>query len=372
MLRASSTWRSSLLLGAVVALLPAAAEARLCWPAVLDNGLRLQRREPMPVQWLPLLFRQHEVCSRRPERAGELRVFVTGSSGIYGFPLGPDQAVSGILNARRTPAGPPVHFYNLGHLFTYQVKDALIVRESLGYQPDLIVHALVLSDFVHRAPVGFPGVAAFLRGNRGALAAFAEERPPGLVEPLALIREAQAGERWPPAVENWRQTGRFVRMTAEANAHSLLAGSRQAAVPSAPFPLPQDDPDYDCTELVARYAAHWESWREWNILAYLESVRNAADVPIVVVNWPVAERPRGRCYSARFPRAELRRYFGWVRREAGDRGLPLLEYQDLLRPDEFFDSIHPNAAGQRKIARQLEIDLAPLLVEARTADAAAK
>ena len=252
--RVSSTWRSSLLLAAALALLPVDAAARLCWPAVLDGGKRLQRREPMQVNWLPLLFRQHEVCSRSPEHEGEIRVFLTGSSGIYGFPLGPDQTVTGVLNGRRPSARPAVHFYNLGHLFTYQVKDALIVRESLAYEPDLIVHALVLSDFVHRAPVRFPGIGAFLKGNRSALATFAGEQPAGLVEPLARIRDANSAERWPPAVDNWRQMGRFVRMTAEANARVLLRRVRPASgAPPTVFPLPPEDSDYDCEALVEQF-----------------------------------------------------------------------------------------------------------------------
>ena len=356
---ASSTWRSSLAAVALIALLPAgSAWAQVCWPPVVEDGQRLQRLGDMPVTWLPLLFRQHEVCWRRGD--DERRVFLTGSSGVHGFPLPARKSVAGQLNSI---GAHKAHFYNLGHLFTYQVKDALVVRESLRYRPDLIVHMLVLSDFVHRAPIRYQAIETFLEGNRGAVAEFAREAPPGLADPLARIRDDLAGGRWTAAVEDWRQTGRFVRMTANAHARRLRASALHpvAAPPPTPPDPPSDDPDYDCAATLRQHQEAFAGWTEWNILEYLAAVREQTGVRVVVVDWPVARRPRGRCSSVRYPKRALREYRRWLRQTSDELDLPLLDYSTLLAASDFFDSIHPTAEGHRKIATQLAIDLAPHL-----------
>lgn len=359
-------WRSSLLAAALLALLPGGAAARLCWPPVVEGGQRLQPVHPIPVTWLPVLFRQHEVCWRTPAGEDEKRVFLTGSSGVFGFPHPAELSVAGLLNTRRSFEGR-VHFFNLGHLFSYQIKDALVLREALEFEPSLIVHAVDLSDFVHQAPLLYTPVHLFLMANRSEIAAFADEAPPGIAEPLAMIRDAY--DKWEAPhtpLDDWRQVGLFVRLTAEANAHWLrdLPGMRpQSVAPFRPQPneIPEDLANYSCRKTLQDYEQQWKRWSEWNILEYLADVRKRTGIPVVIVHWPVAERPRGRCFSARFPKAELAEFRGWLEQQTRELGLPYLDYFSLLPTRDFIDSIHATPEGQRKIATQLARDLEPWL-----------
>jgi len=111
-----------LLLGAAT---PALARPSFCLPPVFDRGLRLHPLPAPKVYWLELLFRQHEICWRKPASPDELRVALVGNSAMYGFPLAVEDSFAYRMNDDFVRRGVPAHVFNLGFVTTYQVKDAL-------------------------------------------------------------------------------------------------------------------------------------------------------------------------------------------------------------------------------------------------------
>jgi len=353
-------WRSSALALLLLALAPA-ARSDVCLPPTFEGGTRLIRPGQARVLWLEPLLRQHEACWRSPARPDEQRVFVYGSSSIFGFPHPSAKSAVGLVNRAFAADGTPAHLFNLGMVWTYMPKDALIVHESQRFAPDVIVYAVTLDDFYHHAPAGFPPLDAFFLANSAAVDAFAAESPPGVAEPLARYESDWAGDRpLEPAWRRWRQAGLFVRVGVE----QLGRGVRARWFPGLAYDAPPVDPaktHYDCAAVHERFDAFWKDWRDWSLLPYLAQLRREHGVEVLVVNWPVAYEPVGDCHNARYRTTDLEAYRRWLRVQASAHELGFLDLHGLLGAGDFVDSIHPTAEGQRRIAGRLGAALRALL-----------
>jgi hypothetical protein len=361
MRRSSSTWLFSaclLLVGA------AAGEARLCLPPAYEGGKRLQAMPAPDAFWLELLLRQHEVCWRRGND-GEARVFLIGDSGPLGFPGPADQAVAGVLNRRFDETGVRAHVFNFGLVTTYQLKDALILRLALDYQPDVILYPITLGAFIHVAPVIFPSLSPLMDANMVALREFAAGKPAGLGEPLERYRASFAQE--PPRGVLWklRQLGTLVRSAVRHYAKALtrlLTGEEQKLIAAA------DKGWYDCARTKQQEQKHFVGWQSWNVLAWLEQVSRERGIPVLLVNWPTQRVPLGECYNPHHTRTAIEEWDVWLRNEAAARGLTYLDLREMLGSGDFVDTRHIMPHAHRKVAEAL----APTLEEMVRARAAAR
>lgn len=353
--------RSSAAAGALVlALLAPAAASAVCLPPTMERGLRLQEVGGQRVQWLPLLLRQHEVCWREAERADEQRVFVVGNSGIFGFPHPVEKSVAGRLNVRFAEREPPAHFFNLGMEYTFSLKEALILRRAAAYEPDLVIYGLTLDDLNTLVPLLYAPSGRFMRTNARDVGTLAVQEPPGLADPFARYDD-YLRKKAPPALwSELRSAGSFLRVAAKVHAQQLLA---RAGVLGDAEPLPpgRRTDDYDCAKIAETFERRFGGWQEWNVVAYVDWIRQQTGSEVLIVNWPIAREPRDRCYNARYTRASLLEFNRWLERETGRHGIPYVDLHDLLPAQSFLDSIHPNINGQKKIADALVAPVTALL-----------
>jgi hypothetical protein len=353
-------WRSSALATLLVLAAAAPSPAQLCLPPLYEDGTRLIAPAETRVLWLEPLLRQHEVCWREPGSAAESRVFVLGSSGIFGYPHAAGETAVAAVNRSFDERGTPAHLFNLGMVWTYGPKDALILHEALRFEPDAIVYAVTLDDFYHRSPSGFPPVDSFFLANSRAVDRAAAAGLPGIGEAFERYRahwtDDVAGEAlW----RSLRESGRLARV----GARQIALRARAAWVPGAagdPVPPEESRKGYDCED-VKRFALHWIGWQDWSLLPWLADLQRASGTRVLVVNWPVAADPVGECFNSRYPKANFDDYNAWLARETEARGLRYLDLHDALGPDQFVDSIHPNVDGQRAVAERLEAALRALL-----------
>lgn len=372
--RSLSTWLfSTWLLACSAASGAAAQQPTWCLPPIFDGGQRLHGPDGWHVFWLDPLFRQHEVCWRTPERPDEARVLLIGNSAIYGFPLPVEETVAYLLNRLFSRDRVAAHVFNLAAVATYQLKDALIIHEALKYRPDMIVYPLTLAefarypatlaDFAQLPPQPWHGLLQVFESNRGTIQALAKEQPAGLSEPVDLFNKflENSGTSWYGLAQE--QLGTLIRTAARAHARSLL----RRLVPDAPpqTELPGRQTHYDCGQTKRQMDLYYRDWQRWNIIAYLAQIRDATGVTVVLVNWPVAHEPVGDCYNVRYTNAALEQYDVWLRAQAEERQLPYVDLHDMLRADEFVDSLHVMAPGQRKIAERLAPVLEALLTTRR-------
>jgi hypothetical protein len=334
-----------------------------CLPPLFDGGLRLHALPTPKVFWLELLLRQHELCWRKAAPPGELRVVLFGSSAVYGFPLSAEESVGGCLNRHFAGRGARARLFNLAFVNPYQLRDALIIREALAYDPDVILYPLTLAEFHHIAPMPFPPVIKFFDANRGPLSAMISAPPPGLEEPLSRYGQhlQRRGSNHYPT-DQLREAGLFVRLGARSLAESI------AARLNAPLPPFQARPKghqavYDCSETEWKMASSFANWKQWNVLAYLEVLQRELGVQVLIVHWPIAHQPLGACYSVRYTNAAVADFATWLREESAARGLGYLDLHDLLPLDLFLDSLHPSPQGHRRVAEAVARVLDPMLEE---------
>ena len=97
---------------------------------------------------LSAMFASHELHAEN-NNPREFKVILIGDSSVWGYLLTPQQSLSGQLNQAglHLADGRPVHFYNLGYPTISLTKDLLILRQALGYQPDLVIWLTTLEAF---------------------------------------------------------------------------------------------------------------------------------------------------------------------------------------------------------------------------------
>ena len=360
----TSLFSAALLGHALLAPPPAPA---VCLPPTFDGGKRLHQLPTPTVNWLQILLRQHEACWRTPRDPDELRVFVVGSSAVYGFPLPADQTFTERLNERFAAHGVAAHLFNLGYVTTYQLKDALILYAALDYAPDVIVYPISLADFMHRVPALFPPMLIdFFDVNDRVVGAMAARGVAGLEEPLAVYGDlAEHPESWRGTwLGRLQDVGALVRLWVNDGARSGSAALGGGSRPPPPVLVNGRQRDYDCPTTQSDFAEGWPDWKSWNVLAWLQQLQATRGTPVVVVNAPVAHEPVGACYDVRYPTAAFEEYVAWLRDEAERRGLAYVDLHDAVPADEFVDSIHVDAAGHRRIAERLEAPLVEVLKQA--------
>ena len=331
----------------------------VCLPPAFDRGERLQEVGAMRLAHLELAFRQHRVC-REPLPGAGPRVFLVGNSAVLGHPLPWPQSFAAQLNERF--AGGEARIFNLGTLFTYQLKDVMVLEAGLRYRPDLVVWGVTLKDFLPKAPIPEPpGVIEFFAVNSARVRALAEAPPAGMREPLA--RYAAALEAAPPAPEPWlllRSAGAYLPLAVRHATRELLerrlldpADVPPASIDPALLPPPEPDPAWRCGDVEASFREHYGGWSRWSALPWLAQLSRETGLRILVVNLPVVHQAIGRCYNALYPTAAFREYLQWMARETQANGLDYLDLHDLLPASEFLDPLHPSAAGHRRVAEAL-------------------
>lgn len=341
-------------------LLAAAARGEMgCLPPLFDGGQRLHGLDPVKLLWIEPTLRQHELCWR--DVPGEVRIIVLGNSAIFGFPLPAEQSFAARLNARFDAAGTAAHVFNLAWIFTYFLKDALILDRALAYHPDVIVYAVTLADMTHLAPPPFPPLLEFLRENADTVERLAADPPPTLGEPLAAITDSFDDEQLDRLSARRIAAGTYLRLVLRQQARRLATAL--GAPPKPPRPKTADPRNYDCAKVTRQNDLFFRDFQTWSLLGALADIRARSGQRVLVINWPVAHEPRDDCYNGRYTNARLAEFNAWLAAETARLELPYLNLSNLLAPSDFLDSLHVSSAGHQQIADHVAAALAPLLAE---------
>lgn len=332
-----------------------------CLPPLFEDGQRLHSVPSPTAFWLWPLLRQHQLCHAARARPADLRAILIGNSAVLGYPLPFDETFGARLNESLAEDGVRGRVFNLGFLYPYELRDALVLHAALEYRPDLIIYPLTLADFPHQAPFPLPEMHAFFESNDMALHELARDGLPGLDEPLRLYDSAAtAGTRTRAYLARLQGIGALARAAAHAHAEVLARWVDPLPTPRLPEPR-RSRSKYDCRQTLVQGARRYRNWQDWNILAYLQQVRDTDGIPVLIVNLPVTHEPIGKCYNVRYATAAVERFNQWLRAECEARGFAYVDLHDLLPPDEFVDPLHPSAEGHRRVAERLAPEVETLL-----------
>ncbi|MGH7788844.1 MAG: hypothetical protein ACRERC_18385, partial [Candidatus Binatia bacterium] len=340
---------------------------RLCLPPAAEDGRRLHRQTVYTGTWLPFWLRQHELCWR--DERGEVRIGLFGNSAVYGFPLPAEQTVAEQVNRRFAESETPAHLFNLGYIFTYMLRDIVVIDAALPYDLDVIVYAFTLADMYHSAPAFYPPMLVrFFDTNLDTLAGLIANPPTGLEEPFGEMRpllvKTPLLKRWSDRLD---QIGIGVRLIATHHAEHIAR--RLAIMPPEQQPTtPQRNTTYDCAQTLADNERQLFDWHTWNVLESLNAIRARTGTAVLVVNWPVSHEPVGDCYNFRYSNPFANGFNAWMKSETDRLGLPYLDLHALLPPERFFDSLHLDADGQDQVAARVFDALRPLIDARRQAE----
>ena len=273
---------------------------------------------------------------------GEFRVLVLGDSSVWGTLLRPEETLSGQLNALGLRCGgKPARFYNLGYPTLSLAKDLMILREGMGYQPDLILWPLTLESFPRGRQLESP-LAANNADRLGALAR--ETNLPLAVEGLAqptFWERTLIGRRRPAA--DWLRL--------------QLYGFAWAATG-----VDQDYPD--TYEPAARDLEADPAYHDWlpptlplDELAFellLAGMAEADGTPLVLINEPILVSGGQNSdirYNFYYPRWAYDQYREMLAQTCQANGWTCLDAWDRVPPERFTNTaIHMDTAGERLFA----------------------
>jgi hypothetical protein len=114
-----------------------------------NSSENLNQAYNLSITSLEPMMRSHAVTGSKPE--DEYRVLLLGDSGLWGFPLLWEEALSAQINAAGylLPDGRHVRTYNLGYPFASVSANLLILDYAMDYEPDMVVWFVTL-DALYR------------------------------------------------------------------------------------------------------------------------------------------------------------------------------------------------------------------------------
>jgi hypothetical protein len=290
------------------------------------------------------MLASHEVS--RPKAKDEYRVLLLGDSSVWGYLLGPDQTLSGQLNAQNlaTPNGKRVRVYNLGYPTLSLAKDLLILHSALGSQPDLIIWLITLESFPAERQLASPLVQHNPSLTRDLIDTYRLNMDPqdSRFINLSFWDRTLAGRR--------RALADLLRL----QLYGVLwaATGIDQAYPED-YERPQNDFDVDL-DFHNRQPERLEAG-SLAFDAFHAGLAMAGDVPMLIVNEPVfiASGMNSHIrYNFFYPRWAYDDYRRLLAIESMEKGLSILDAWNSIPPGEFSNSaIHLTPQGSVSLAK---------------------
>jgi hypothetical protein len=291
------------------------------------------------------MFASHEISAGRQD--DEIRVALIGDSTVWGDGLDIPDTLSEQWNALAPHCnGKRVQIYNLGYPHPSILKDLVFIEEAKERRPDVIVWMITLNTVMNQYRVN-----PFLTENRVRILELIDaydipygarkilsETPTGFYE-QTLMGQRSFLARWIKLQALgliWTATGRDFPIT-HVQAEPAAADVKK-------------DPSY-------RDLEPGTDLRTWLLLRALSvGFDLTGEIPLLLVNEPIYIA-RGMNsdirYNDLYPRWAFDQYREIIAAQARASSLPYLDLWDAIPPENFTDSLHLSAEGERLLAERL-------------------
>jgi hypothetical protein len=317
-----------------------------------------------PIWWTldPLLDAHQIAQSKAPD---EFRVIFLGDSATFCLYCRSNEAIPSLftqLNA--TIDGKRVVGYNLAYPGSDWLKDILILKHALKYQPDAIVWLVTAKGAGDQPLPQEPDAHLITRLNAAELPALAEQYN---VDTWETQRYADA--------DAWYQRSIFTHGGRYRDWLILIARSlRNAALDpkrdlSQEYLLPGEPVTTKPVQAVAEINSSLPGYgtfpnRQWELLRAGQQLANEAGVPLLVVNEPtyIAGGPNTDVnYNSFYERNLYDRFRVALTEFTRQHSMTYLDLWDFLPAEDFSNtSLHYNLDGNRLVAQKLLATLSTL------------
>ncbi|HSF82372.1 MAG TPA: hypothetical protein VLA49_14120 [Anaerolineales bacterium] len=303
---------------------------------------------------LEAMFASHELTAK--STPDEYRIIVIGDSSTWGFLLEPDETLTAYINAKKliTPDGRRIKTYNLGYPVMSLVKDLVILKRAIQYQPDMIIWLFTLESFPYDKQLFSP----LLQNNADEVRVLIntyglgiDPNDPGFIHNNFWGRTIIGQRR---ALADLLRLQFYGLMWAATGVDQYIPGDYTARQ----VDLPPEDSFHNLTPPRLK-----QDDLALNVLQAGLSL--AGDIPILLVNEPMfisqGENSQIR-YNFYYPRWAYDGYREIMAATAHERGWSYRDYWDVVPPEEFTNTaIHLTPAGSTQLAAIIGRDIQTLI-----------
>jgi hypothetical protein len=296
---------------------------------------------------LEAMFAAHEIAA--PPKGGEFRVVLIGDSSTWGFLLRPEETLASLMTRG---SGGAVRVFNLGYPTMSATKDLVMLKRALDYEPDLVIWLLTLESLPQSKQLASP----ILQHNAGEVRALIAQHglasdpcDPRLITPTLWDRTL-AGQR--------RSLADLIRLQLYG---FLWAATGVDHYFPEDFEPPQEDLEAETEFYGLKPPLLDPKDLAFDVLYAGRTLADGSGIPLWIVNEPIY-RSRGLNndirYNFFYPRWIYDAYRVMLADWCAAQGVPLLDYWDLVGPEEFSNSaIHRTPEGEMLLAEELLAEL---------------
>lgn len=225
---------------------------------------------------IEVMMASHEVSA--PKAPDEFRVLLLGDSSVWGEDSPVSESISVLWNKTAdTCHGRKLEYYNLAYPHPSVVKDLVILKEAMAFDPDLVVWFVTLNSLTTRR------LSPFILANadRAVQVLDTYRIPYDPAEESALSRHATLYEK--TLVGRRSDLARRVKLQALGVLWAL--GGTDGYVPEGPAASPSNDVKSDRAYKDLESVDQLEGEIMWSALAAGHDI--AGQVPILIINEPI-------------------------------------------------------------------------------------
>ena len=317
-----------------------------------------------PIWWrINVLLDAHKIA--RPKAPDEYRVIFLGDSATFCLYCKAGEAIPQVFTDQEASIdGKRVVGYNLAYPGPDWLKDILILKHALDYQPDAIVWLITANGSSDQPNPNNPDPTLFVRINADELPALARQYQFSTWE-TKLYAEADA---WYQS-SIWLHGGRYrdwLVLAARALWNALIRTkdlTTDYLLPGSPITEQPIRPIAEINSGLPGYESLPNS--RWDLLLAGQRMAHEKGIPLLIVNEPlyVGSGPNSEInYNSYYERALYDRFRAALTGFTQQYQLPLLDLWNFLPPENFSNTaLHYNLEGNRKIAQQVMQSLQALV-----------
>ena len=341
------------------------------WPiyrAFTPPTMRLGLAEQIgdPAWWrLNVLLDAHEIA--QPKAPDEYRVVFLGDSSTFCLYCRAGEAIpKDVTDLGMTIDGKRVRGYNLAYPGPDWLKDILILKHALHYQPDAIVWLVTAKGSSNQPTPAQPDAHLFTRLNADELPEL--QRRYGFTT-WETQQYADAAAWYQSSI--WLRGGRlrdwFMLLAQSIRTALLNPGqdqTKQYLLPGEPVTQRPIRFPAEITSDLPGYGTLPND--RWELLRVGQRMAQEAGVPLLLVNEPIyiAGGPNSDVnYNSDYERAVYDRFRAAMTQFTREHGLPYLDLWNHLPPEEFSNTaLHYNLQGNIHVAQEIAAELQKMFV----------